>query len=195
MSMTETQLEAMLEARDAYVSDLAHGNRRERQRAAHGLNLLAQEDVAVVAEVADELVAALEHTEAQTRWECLNALAEIAVQDPHLVEDAFPVVEELLFEDGSVVTRMAAFRFVARYGAHGHQESERSWPLLSEAVQCYHGDSEYRNMLQGLLDFAHGSISDEVRASLVKRMSFDAKNGRGFIRTYSAEIVAAAKED
>ena len=47
---TETQLEAMLEARDAYVSDLAHGNRRERQRAAHGLNLLAQEDVAVVQE-------------------------------------------------------------------------------------------------------------------------------------------------
>ena len=128
--MTETQLEAVLEARDAYVSDLAHGNRRERQRAAHGLNLLAQEDVTVVAEVAEELVAALEHTEAQTQWECLNALAEIAVRDPHLVEDAFPVAEELLFEDGSVVTRMAAFRFVARYGAHGHQESERSWPLL-----------------------------------------------------------------
>ena len=167
MSMTETQLEAMLEA----------------------------EDASVVAEVADELVAALEHTEAQTKWECLNALAEIAAQDPRLVEDAFPVAEELLFEDGSAVTRMAAFRFIARYGAHGHQESERSWPLLSEAVQCYHGDSEYRNMLQGLLEFVHGSISDEVRASLVKRMSFDAKNGRGFIRTYSGEIVAAAKED
>ena len=193
--MTDTQLEAMLEARDAYVSDLAHGNRRERQRAAHGLNLLAQEDASVVAEVADELISALEHTEAQTQWECLNALAEIAMLDPYLVEDAFPVAEELLFEDGSAVTRMAAFRFVARYGAHGSQESERSWPLLSEAVQCYHGDSEYRNMLQGLLEFAHGSISDDVRALLAKRMSFDAKNGRGFIRTYSAEIVAAAKEE
>ena len=193
--MTETQVEAMLDARDAYVLDLAHGNRRERQRAAHGLNLLAQEDVSVVAEIADELISALEHTEAQTQWECLNALAEIAVSDPHLVEDAFPMAEELLFEDGSAVTRMAAFRFVARYGAHGSRESERSWPLLSEAVQCYHGDSEYRNMLQGLLEFSHGSISDGVRASLVKRMSFDAKNGRGFIRTYSAEIVAAAKEE
>ena len=193
--MTETQLETMLEARDAYVENLVHGNRRERQRAAHGLNLLAQEDASVVAEVAGELVAALEHTEAQTQWECLNALAEVAVLDPHLVEDAFPVAEELLFEDGSAVTRTAAFRFVARYGAHGSQESERSWPLLSEAVQCYHGDSEYRNMLQSLMEFAHGSISDDVRASLAKRMSFDAKNGRGFIRTYSAEIVAAAKED
>ena len=193
--MTETQLEAMLEARDAYVSDLAHGNRRERQRAAHGLNLLAQEDASIIAEVVDELISALEHTEAQTQWECLNALAEIAALDPHLVEDAFPVAEELLFEDGSAVTRMAAFRFVARYGAHGSRESERSWPLLSEAVQCYHGDSEYRNMLQGLLEYAHGSISDDVRASLVKRMSFDAKNGRGFIRTYSAEIVVAAKEE
>ena len=193
--MTETQLEAMLDARDAYVSDLAHGNRRERQRAAHGLNLLAQEDVSVAAEVADELISVLENTEAQTQWECLNALAEIAKLDPHLVEDAFPMAEELLFEDGSAVTRMAAFRFIARYGAHGSRESERSWPLLSEAVQCYHGDSEYRNMLQGLLEFAHGSISDDVRASLVGRMSFDAKNGRGFIRTYSAEIVAAAKEE
>lgn len=193
--MTETQLEAMLEARDTFVSDLSHGSRRERQRAAHGINLLAQEDVSVIVEVAGELIAALDHTEAQTRWECLNALAEVATQDPSLVEGAFPVAEELLFEDGSAVTRMAAFRFVAHYGACGQQESELAWPLLSEAVQCYHGDSEYRTMLLGLLDFVHGDISDEVRASLAKRMSFDARHGRGFIRTYSAEILAATKED
>lgn len=194
MPVNETELEAMLEARDAYVADLVEGNRRVRQRASHGLCLLAQEDVSVVAEVADELIEALSYPEAQTRWECLNALSEVATVDPDAVVDAFPSAEDALFEDGSPVAHLAAFRFIARYGAHSPQESDKAWPLLREALQCYHGDPEYRNMLICLLDFVRGDISEDVRTSLADRMAFDAKNGRGFIRTYSAEICDAARK-
>lgn len=180
------------EMRDVLVNELAGTNRRTRQSAAHLLAIEARHNIDFVLDITDALIDALTLPEAQTRWECLDILAEVATVAPDKVLNAFPGAEEALFDDSSASVRLSAFRFLCRYGAISPQCATRAWSLMSEAIQCYHGDPEYREMLVRLQDFAQGNIGDEVRASLVERMQFDAKNGRGFMRAYSTEICAMA---
>ena len=122
----------------------------------------------------------------------ITALAELAPQFADKVEEAFDGAEAALFDEGSAMVRLAAFRFMANFGATSEARSDNAWPLLDEAIQCYHGDSEYRDMLSSLLSFARGSISDATRAALVDRVTFDAKNGRGYIQIGSKDIIEAA---
>ncbi len=178
--------------RDFLVRQLEGTNRRQRQDASHKLAAIARKDPYLVVDKAEVFVNALSLPEAQTRWECLDALSEIAEIKPEAVLDAFSGAEDSLFDDGSASVRLAAFRFLTRYGAIAPECSAEAWPLIREAVQCYHGDPEYREMLICLLRFAQGSIDDKVREALAERMSFDARNGRGFIRMYSSEICAIA---
>ena len=88
--------------------------------------------------------------------------------------------------------RLAAFRLLVRLGASSPEQSDRVWPLIDEAIQCYHGDPEYRDMLVALQELAKGAISDETRAALIARVGFDAENGYGYVRAISAEVVQAA---
>lgn len=180
------------ESRDALVMQLRGPRRRERQEASHELARLCKEDPELILPVADELVDALGRPEAQTRWECLDALAILAACHPSDVAMARDGAEEALFDEESAPVRLAAFRFLASYGATSQARSDEVWPLLDEAVQCYHGDSAYHDMLVALLEFARGKISDRSREALVSRMSFDAENGHGYIRGFSREIVDAA---
>lgn len=174
--------------RDELV-ELLHSSRRStRQEASHELAAMARQDAATMVEVAPALVQALELPEAQTRWECLDALSQIVQVSPQCALDAFEGAEDALFDEGSAAAHLSAFRFLSRYGALGEEESRRAWPLMREALQCYHGDPEYREMLICLLDFARGAIAPEVGEALVERMAFDAKSGRGFYRAYSTEI-------
>lgn len=184
----EIEVELTVEARDELVAKLEGTNRRLRQDASHKLAEMARQDVNLVVGIVDVFIDALALPEAQTRWECLDALSEIAVVDPEAVLDAFAGAEDSLFDDGSASVRLAAFRFLTRYGAIASECSSEAWPLISEAVQCYHGDPEYREMLLCLKEFAQGDIADDVKELLADRMTFDAKNGRGFIRAYSTEI-------
>ena len=183
-----------IERRDELVLLLGGRNRRQRQEAAHELAGIARADSTLVGEVVDDLIAALEVSEAQTRWECLDALSEVVQAFPQCVEGAFDGAEESLFDEGSASARLAAFRFLSLYGSQSPEVSLRAWPLIREAVQCYHGDAEYRDMLICLLGFARGSIAPEVGDSLAECMAYDAKNGTGFYRAYSSEICAAIKE-
>lgn len=180
--------EMTVEARDELVRQLEGTSRRQRQEASHRLAAMARQNVDMIVDIADVLVDALSLPEAQTRWECLDALSEVAVVDPEVVLDGFAGAEEALFDDSSASVRLAAFRFLTRYGAIAHECSTEAWPLISEAIQCYHGDPEYREMLLCLKEFVRGDVDDDVKKLLVDRMAFDAKNGRGFMRAYSAEI-------
>lgn len=183
-----------IERRDELVLLLGGRNRRQRQEAAHELAGIARTDPTLIAEVTEDLIAALELPEAQTRWECLDALSEVVPEFPQRVEGAFDGAEESLFDEGSSSACLAAFRFLSLYGSQSAEASLRAWPLIREAVQCYHGDAEYRDMLICLLGFARGSIAPEVGDSLAECMAYDAKNGTGFYRAYSSEICAAIKE-
>lgn len=89
--------------------------------------------------------------------------------------------------------RLAAFLFLCAYGSMSADRSDRAWPLLDEAIQCFHGDAEYHDMLVGLVGFARGDISKQTAKALASRVEFDAANGMGYIKSFSAEIVAELK--
>lgn len=188
----ETQVTAGV--RDICVERLGGTNRRERQEASHALAQMAKSDPALVLPAAEDLIDALSCPEALTRWECLEALSCLVAVDAAVVEDGFGGAQDSLFDELSASTRVASFRFLARLGATLPERSEKSWPIMSEALQCYHGDPEYRDMLTCLKEFAAGDISDDVRSALIHQMEFDAKSGRGLTRRYAADIIASAKE-
>lgn len=121
----------------------------------------------------------------------LDVLSEMARVDPGCVEEAFGGAEASLFDEDSSIARLAAFRFLTSYGATSGKRSEQVWKILEEAIQCYHGDPEYRDMLGCLLEMAKGTISDRTAQVMRSRVDFDARHGRGYIKAFSTEIVEA----
>lgn len=186
-TVTPEEIAALIEA-------LSGANRRKRQEAAHVLAQVAQQNSELLVSHADELIDALYRPEAQTRWEVLAALSELALTHPDLVEEAYDGAEASLFDEDSAIVRLSAFRFLVRLGKSSPERSDKVWGVLDEAIQCYHGDPEYRDMLTAVLEFSKGAISDAAREELLTRIGFDAENGRGYVRIMSAEIVASAKE-
>ena len=63
------------------VTRLAEGARRERQVAAAALYQVAKEKPEMLVDHIDEIVDALNRPEAQTRWECLEALTSLVDYD------------------------------------------------------------------------------------------------------------------
>lgn len=173
------------------VGELGGANRRRRQDAAHEIARLAKRDVDQLFDYAGDIIDGLDRPEAQTRWELLDALSEMARVDPGCVEEAFGGAEASLFDEDSSIARLAAFRFLTSYGATSGKRSDQVWKILEEAIQCYHGDPEYRDMLGCLLEMAKGTISDQMAQVMRSRVDFDARHGRGYIKAFSAEIVEA----
>ena len=173
------------------IEELSGASRRRRQEVAHTIALAARANPDVVAPHVDALIDALYRPEAQTRWEVLDALSMVAASKPEKVEGAFEGAEASLFDDGSAMVRLAAFVFLARLGASSAERSDEVWPLLDEAIQCYHGDAEYRDMLVVLLELARGNASDKTKKALAARVSFDAENSSGYLKALSNEILQA----
>ncbi len=94
-----------------------------------------------------------------------------------------------LFDEISSTLRYAAFRLLCVWGATSVERSREAWPILDEAIQCYHGDLEYRDMLGCLYEFCQGEIDAEVAEKLALRLKFDAENGKGsYLKARSSEI-------
>ena len=178
---------------ESFIESLSNPSRRRRQEAAHKIAEIAQTAPEAFAGRVEDLIDALYRPEAQTRWEILAALASLSESYGNEVIKAFDGAEASLFDDTSSTVRLAAFLFLTRYGATSQKHSDQAWPLLNEAIQCYHGDAEYYDMLVGTLNFAKGAISKETKAALKERFAFDAENATGYIQKFSAEIVAAAQ--
>lgn len=178
---------------ESFIESLSNPSRRRRQEAAHKIAEIAQTTPEAFEGRVEDLIDALYRPEAQTRWEILAALASLSESYGNEVIKAFDGAEASLFDDTSSTVRLAAFLFLTRYGATSQKHSDQAWPLLNEAIQCYHGDAEYYDMLVGTLNFAKGAISKETKAALKERFAFDAENATGYIQKFSAEIVAAAQ--
>ena len=73
-----------------------------------------------------------------------------------------PGAETALFDEGSGPLRLAALRFLCKLGSTTEARSERVWPLIDEAIQCYHGDLEFSDMLSAVTDFSIGNLSLQV---------------------------------
>lgn len=175
------------------LSKIAHsledGTRRSRQHAAQVLAAVAAIDATKVAPYGDILIDSLSRPEAQTRWECLDALTKLVDVDVELCSRAVDGAETALFDEESGPLHLAAMRFLCKFGASSEVNSEKAWPLIDEAIQCWHGDLEFQDMLNALVEFSDGTLSESVKGELVDRMRFDSTNGRGALKRKAALIV------
>lgn len=175
------------------VETLSGSSRRDRQNAAATLAFLSKDHPDLLVPYGNAIVDALNRPEAQTRWECLDILSGLVEQDSRTCDRALPGAETALFDEESGPVRLAAMRFLCKLGATTENRSEKTWPLIDEAIQCYHGDLEFQDMLVAVIDFASGKIAPQVKDDLVARMSFDATNGKGVLKRRSQQIIDNAQ--
>lgn len=173
--------------------NLEGSSRRTRQLSASVLAVIARENPELVADRTNAFVDALNRPEAQTRWECLDALTELVAVDSRACDKAIPGAETALFDEESGPARLAAMRFLCRLGSTTENRSEKVWPLIDEAIQCYHGDFEFQDMLVAVTGFSEGKLADAVKEALAGRMAFDASNGKGVLKRRAAQILENVK--
>ncbi len=171
------------------IATLAGPSRRERQNAAAILALVAEINPEVLAPHTSAFVDALNRPEAQTRWECLDVLTILVPYESRACEKAIAGAEGALFDEGAGSLHLSAFRFLCRIGRTTPTRSMKVWPLIEEAMQCYHGDFEYQDMLASVASFAAGKINPSVKEALKERVSFDARTGKGALRRCSQQII------
>lgn len=173
------------------IEDLTGPSRRNRQHAASVMNALSKQSPDTVVPFIGNLVDALELKEAQTRWESLDALSSMVAVKVEACDEAVPGAESALFDEDNGLLHLAAMRFLCTIGAVSEDRSLKVWPLIDEAIQCYHGDPEFLEMLAAVNDFALGTVDSSVKEALSARMAFDAKNSRGALQRRAASIVEA----
>lgn len=193
MANSANDQEARLAQMRILVEELAGSSRRRRQEVAHKIATVAHADASMVTPFVGSLMDALERPEAQTRWEVLDALTALVDEHAEGVAPAFEAAETALFDEDSAPVRLAGFVFLCRFGATSEERSDQVWPLLDEAIQCYHGDPEYRDMLVALLVFVQGAASAATKAALAERLKFDAENGASYVKSFSAQIIQACE--
>jgi len=174
------------------VSALAGDDRRARQYAASIVHEVALHEPALLKPYTDDLADALHRPESQTRWEVLGTFDKLVAVDARLVDKALPGAEAALHDEESGVVRLAAFRLLTSYGATTAKRSERVWPLISDAIRCYHGDAEFPAMLSGVYRMVSGAAADEVKLAAADIMRFDAENAKGLLKRRASRIVECA---
>lgn len=174
---------------ESLVGDIAGSSRRARQIAASVISAAAKRDAQRIAPYSDALVDALNRPEAQTRWECLDALTQVVDVDSRSCDKAIGGAEAALFDEESGPVRLAAMRFLCKLGGTTENRSEKTWPLIDEAIQCYHGDLEFQDMLIAVIGFSEGKLANDVRSELSARMKFDAENGHGALKNRAQQII------
>lgn len=171
------------------VENLSEGSRRARQVSATRLAQIAKEQPESLVDYCDDFIDALNRPEAQTRWECLDILTCLLSLDSCSCEKAVSGAEAALFDEESGALRLAAMRFLCALGSTSEDRSTKVWPLIDEAIQCYHGDLEFPDMLNAVIEFSEGNLDESVRAALTERMSFDAKSGKGSLKRRAQQIL------
>lgn len=174
---------------------LSGGSRCARQNAASALAIVAKEAPEMLVPQGSAFVDALNRPEAQTRWECLDILTALVDYDSRTCDKAVPGAEAALFDEESGPVRLAAMRFLCKLGATTENRSEKVWPLIDEAIQCWHGDLEFQDMLVAVVDFSAGKLALRVKEELRDRMKFDAENGKGALKRRAQQIVENVQAD
>ncbi len=174
--------------REALVKALEGPSRLARQQAAAVMAVVVKEKPEVGAPYLSNIIDALNRPEAQTRWECLDALTELVGTDPRGCEKAVAGAEMALFDEDSGPLRLSAMRFLCRFGATTEKRSEKVWGLIDEGIDCYHGDVEFQARLVAVIDFSAGKLAPTVKEELAERMRFDAENGKGMLKKRAMQI-------
>ncbi len=174
------------------VDALAGEDRAARQAASGVVHEVALHQPKLLEPYASELADALHRPESQTRWEVLGVFERLVPVDARLVDRALPGAEAALHDEESGVVRLAAFRLLCAYGATTEKRSEKVWPLVDEAIRCYHGDAEFPAMLSSVYRLTSGNSADAVKLAAADRLAFDAENRKGLIGRRAKQIVACA---
>lgn len=175
--------------REELVADLSGSSRRARQDAAAVFAQIAKVDPEILVPYIDDFIDALKRPEPQTRWESLEVLTTLVPLASKSCDKALADAETALFDEENGFVRLAALRFLCKLGATTAMRSEKVWPLLDEAIQCYHGDYEYQDMLIALIGFSEGKIAPSVKEGLKERMAFDAEKSKGALKRRSQQII------
>lgn len=175
--------------REELVADLSGSSRRARQDAAAVFAQIAKVDPEILVPYIDDFIDALKRPETQTRWESLEVLTTLVPLASKSCDKALADAETALFDEENGFVRLAALRFLCKLGATTAMRSEKVWPLLDEAIQCYHGDYEYQDMLIALIGFSEGKIAPSVKEGLKERMAFDAEKSKGALKRRSQQII------
>lgn len=179
---------------DDLVERLEGDNRLKRQKAASVIAEISNLDAKVLLPYAEDITDGLNRPEAQTRWETLHALDKMGKVGQRYNDDVLAAAEDALYDEDSGIVREAAFRFFCGYGSASPENSDKVWPLIDEAIQCYHGNPEFSDMLTHLVEFAQGDISLQTSGALALRMKFDSENASGTLRMRSEQIVEAYRQ-
>lgn len=171
-----------------YIDDLGSSSRITRQNSAAVIAEVSRIDATLVSPYGNELVDVLDLPEAQTRWEALDALTEICILDSCICEKALDGAETALFDEDSGPLHLSAMRFLCRLGSTTESRSEKVWGLIDEAIQCYHGDVEFNEMLIALIDFSSGNLAPSVKKEFSKRMKFDSTKAKGILKKRAQQI-------
>ncbi|MDO4442986.1 MAG: hypothetical protein Q4B69_03840 [Slackia sp.] len=174
---------------DGLIARMESSSRRTRQNTAATLSCAAAVDPKAIVSYVDVFVDALDKPEAQTRWECLDILTSLIAYDSDACSKALGGAESALFDEDSGPLRLAAVRFLCSFGSTSQERSRIVWPLLDEAIQCYHGDLEFQDMLVAVAAFSESDLDCEVAGCLKGRMAFDAKNSRGALKKRAQQII------
>lgn len=172
---------------------LSSSSRWVRQHSASAISAYVQEHPESAAPYAPQLIAALGVKEGRTRWECLDVLSVVVGYDSRACDKALAGAEEALFDEGNGFVRLSALRFLCVYGATTEKRSEKVWPAIEEAIQCYHGNAEFQDMLTVLVTFSEGKLSPSVKEAFAKRVSFDAQNNKGSLGRRMRQIAENLK--
>ena len=186
--LVDGMLDDDAQAKEA-IEKLTEAPRRDRQIAAAAIHQVAKAEPGLLVPYIPAMIDALNRPEAQTRWECLESLALLVDHDSRTCSKAIPEAEVALFDEESGPVRLAAMRFLCKLGSTTAARSEKVWPLIDEGIQCYHGDLEFNDMLTAITDFSTGKLSDDVKAALKERMTFDATNGKGSLQRRAQQII------
>lgn len=176
---------------EVVLSHYEGSSRRNRQHAAGVFNLISQEQPEKLIPIIPSLLEGLERPEAQTRWNTLEALEHLIPLAPGQCMEAFDGAEDALFNDKDGFLREKAFSFLCALASLSSETAVRVWPLLDEAIQCYHGNSEFSAMLACLLRFTECDLTQDVKDALKDRLAFDAMNNKGSLGKRSLQIIEA----
>ena len=177
-----------------YVDEIAGPSRKNRQSAAAKLAAQKEINLDALQPYIPDFIDALNRPEARTRWECLDILSEFCkAGKANKCQKAIDGAEAALFDEYNGTLRLSALQFLCAYGATTSTRADSVWPLIDDAIQCYHGDMEFRNMLVAIVSFSTGNISKEVKKELKERMAFDAEFSEGPLKRRAATIVKNCK--
>ena len=177
------------EALKGLIESLSSSSRRERQVASKAVYEVAKKDITKVEDFTKDIVDALNRPEGQTRWEALMTLSLLIQTKGKECAKAIEYAEDALFDESTGSLRLAAFTFLCKIGKTTPSRSLKVWPVIDEAIQCYHGDVEFDDMLNVLVEFSTGKLDPDVKKELASRMRFDSDNAKGNLQAKSKLII------